>query len=72
VTTADAAFQVPRIEWVAERLLGLQKLLEQETARSALLLQRVLGPMRLCLASRRSAEPNYRAETVTQVLEVLG
>jgi len=69
--TADAAFQVPPLEWVAERLSGLQKLLERETARSALLLRRVLGPLRLVPCKPQVGRTYYRAETAIQVLELL-
>jgi site-specific DNA recombinase len=69
--TADAVFQVPPVEWVAERLAGLPKLLERETARSALLLRRVLGPVRLVPCRPEVGRTYYRAETAIQVLELL-
>ena len=71
LATADAVFQVPPVEWVAERLSGLQKLLERETARSALLLRRVLGPVRLVPCKPEVGRTYYRAETAVQVLELL-
>jgi len=68
---ADAVFQVPPVEWVAKRLSGLQKLLERETAPSALLLRRVLGPVRLVPCKPEVGRTYYRAETALQVLELL-
>src|SRR5262249_33545655 len=69
--TADAAFQVPPLEWVAERLSGWKKLVERETARPALLLRRVLGPLRLVPFKPQVGRTYYRAETAIQVLELL-
>src|SRR5213594_1362005 len=63
-------FEPPPMEWIAERLGRLQDLLERQTERSALLLRRVLGPVRLvptrpdvgpALLSRRNRPPGPRA-----------
>ena len=45
--TAEAIFEPPPVEWIAARLSAIQELLERQTGRSALLLRRILGPVRL-------------------------
>ncbi len=45
--------------------------LERETARSALLLRRVLGPVRLVPCNPDVGRSYYRAETALQILELL-
>jgi hypothetical protein len=69
--TAEAVFQPPPVEWVAERLSALQELLERETVRSALLLRRVLGPVRLVPCRPEVGRSHDRAESALQVLELL-
>jgi len=43
----EAAFEPPPLPWIEERLVRVQELLERRTQRSALLLRRVLTPLRL-------------------------
>jgi hypothetical protein len=43
----EKVFQAPPLEWIEERLGNLQKLLERRTEKSAKLLRRILGPIRL-------------------------
>ena len=69
--TMSAMFEPPPIEWIAERLGRLQDLLERQTERSALLLRRVLGPVRLVPTRPDVGRPFYRAETALQALELL-
>jgi len=64
-------FEPPPMEWIAERLGRLQDLLERQTERSALLLRRVLGPVRLVPTRPDVGRPFYRAETALQALELL-
>jgi hypothetical protein len=45
--TVGALFEPPPVAWIADRLGRLQELLERQTEHSALLLRRVLGPVRL-------------------------
>jgi hypothetical protein len=66
--TANDVFKAPPFEWVAERLGKVQEVLERETTRSALLLRRILGPIRLAPIA---PEVGYQAETALQVLELL-
>ena len=39
--------QVPPVEWIEERLSRVRAVLEERTEKSALLLRRLLGPIRL-------------------------
>jgi hypothetical protein len=67
----SAVFEPPPVEWIAERLGRLQELLERQTERSALLLRRVLGPVRLVPTRPNVGRPYYQAETALQALELL-
>ncbi|MEO6026745.1 MAG: recombinase family protein [Candidatus Binatia bacterium] len=69
--TTGSVFQVPPVEWVAERVRNLQELLEHETSRSALLLRGVLGPVRLTPISPEVGKPYYQAETTLQIVDLL-
>jgi hypothetical protein len=69
--TADTIFEPPPVEWIAHRLSELQGLLERQTARSALLLRRILGPVRLMPVRPEVGRPYYQAETALQALELL-
>ena len=69
--TAADVFATPPVEWVAERLVKLQEVLERETAPSALLLRRILGPIRLIPVTPQVGRPYYQAETALQVLELI-
>jgi hypothetical protein len=69
--TANAIFQAPPLEWVEHRIRALGELLERETARSALLLRRVLGPVRLVPTTPEVGRPYYQAETALQVLDLI-
>src|SRR5437867_4996017 len=64
-------FEPPPMEWIAERLGRLQDLLERQTERSALLLRRVLGPVRHVPTRPDVGRPFYRAETALRALELL-
>ena len=69
--TATAVFEPPPVEWIAHRLRGLLELLERQTGRSALLLRRILGPVRLMPIRPEVGRPYYQAETSLQALELL-
>ena len=69
--TVNAMFEPPPVEWIAERLGRLQELLERQTERSALLLRRVLGPVRLVPTRPDVGRPYYQAETALRALELL-
>jgi hypothetical protein len=61
-------FEPPPIAWVTERLATLQEVLERRTERSALLLRKVLGPIRLEPVRGDIGKPYYRAQTSLDVL----
>ena len=70
--TAEAIFEPPPVEWIAapsQRDPG--ELLERQTGRSALLLRRILGPVRLMPVRPEIGRPYYQAETALQALELL-
>ena len=69
--TAADVFKTPPVEWIAARLEKVQEILEQETARSALLLRRILGPIRLAPVTPQVGRPYYQAQTALQVLELI-
>ena len=70
-TSARSLFEAPPVEWVAERLAALQALLEAEPTKSALILRRVLGPVRVVPVVPEVGRPYYQAETALQVLELI-
>ena len=70
-TLAGDLFKAPPIEWVAERLGKLQEVLERETPRSALILRRILGPIRLVPVTPQVGRPYYQSETTLEVLDFL-
>jgi len=70
-TSAGEVFKAPPIEWVAERLAKLQEVLERDTPRSALILRRILGPIRLVPVTPQVGRPYYQSETTLQVLDLL-
>ena len=49
----------------------LEELLGHQTARSALVLRRILGPVRLRPVRPEVGRPYYRAETALEVLDLL-
>jgi hypothetical protein len=64
-------FKPPPVEWVVDRLGKFREVLEGETVQSALLLRRVLGPVRLVPVRLEVGRPYYKAETALQVLDLL-
>ena len=64
-------FQKPPRVWIEERLCRLQEVLERNTARSALLLRKVLGPIRLEPTTGDIGRPYYRAHSTLDVLALL-
>ena len=64
--SASDVFKAPPIEWVTERLGKLQEPLERDTPRSALLLRRILGPIRLVPITPQVGKPYYQSETTLQ------
>lgn len=69
--TAESVFEAPPIEWIAERLKPLAEILNRKTARSARVLRRVLGPVRLRPLRPEVGKPYDQADTAIAVLDLL-
>jgi site-specific DNA recombinase len=69
--TRDKVFRVPPIEWIHERMTNVQSVLEHRTARSALLLRQLLGPIRLEPIRPDVGRPYYRAVTSIDALALI-
>jgi hypothetical protein len=73
--TLDRAQQpdlrMPPLTWVAERVARLQEVLERRTERSALLLRKVLGRIRLEPVKPDIGRPYFRAVSTLQPLALL-
>ena len=69
--SAQSLFKAPPVEWVAERMSALQPVLEAEATGSALVLRRVLGPVRLVPVVPEVGRSYYQAETALQVLDLI-
>ncbi len=70
-TSAGEVFKAPPIEWVAERLARFQEVLERDSPRSALILRRILGPIRLVPVTPQVGRPFYQSETTLRVLDLV-
>jgi site-specific DNA recombinase len=67
----ERVFKTPPLDWVEERLIGLQEILEGKTEKSALLLRDVLGPITLKPIKGEAEKPFYRAETALEGLALI-
>ena len=67
----QSLFKAPPVEWVAERMSALRPVLEAEATGSALVLRRVLGPVRLVPVVPEVGRSYYQAETALQVLDLI-
>jgi len=70
-STAEAIFEAPPLEWIEHRVKALHELLAGDATRSALILRRVLGPVRLIPTTPEVGRSFYTAETAIQVLDLL-
>jgi len=68
---SEKVFQAPPVEWVEERLSGVQEVLERRTERSALLLRALLGKIELEPAKGEIGRPYYMARTSLDALALL-
>ncbi len=68
---SEKVFQAPPVEWVEERLAGVQEVLERRTERSALLLRALLGKIELEPAKGEIGRPYYVARTSLDTLALL-
>ena len=69
--SGKAVFKAPPVEWIADRLMALQPVLEAEPSKSAQMLRRVLGRIRLLPVEPQIGRPYYQAETALQVLDLI-
>jgi len=67
----DKVFQAPPIEWIEERLANLRDVLEQQTQKSALVLRRLLGRIRLEPAVPETGRPYYVAHSSIDTLALI-
>jgi hypothetical protein len=67
----EKVFQAPPVEWIEERLAGMQKVLERRTERSALLLRSLLGGIQLEPTCGEIGRPYYVARTSIDALTLL-
>ena len=68
----EAVFEPPPIPWIEERLVRVQEVLEHRTQRSALLLRKVLTPLRLEPVTVDVGRPYYRVASEVDVFAVFG
>jgi hypothetical protein len=64
-------FSAPPREWLAERIVTLQSVLERRTERSALLLKKPLGPIKLEPVTPDVGRPYYRALSNLDALAIV-
>ncbi len=67
----EKVFRAPPIEWIEERLAGMQEVLERRTDRSALLLRSLLGQIRLEPTKGEIGRRYYAARTSLDALSLL-
>jgi hypothetical protein len=67
----ERVFQAPPVEWIEERLAGVQEVLERRTERSALLLRSLLGQIQLEPIQGDIGRPYYVARTSLDTLSLL-
>ena len=67
----DKVFQTPPLEWIEERIANLTEVLELRTEQSALLLRKLLGPIRLEPIQGQIGRPYYLARTSISTLAIL-
>jgi hypothetical protein len=67
----NAVFKTPPMAWIEERVTTLQEVLARRTERSALLLRKLLGLIRLEPTQGDIGRPYYRARSRVQVLALL-
>ncbi len=68
---SEKVFQAPPVEWIEERLAGMQEVLERRTERSGLLLRALLGKIELEPTKGQIGGPYYVARTSLDTLALL-
>ena len=64
-------FSAPPREWLVERIATIQTVLERRTERSALLLRKLLGPIRMEPVTPDIGRPYYRALSDLDALAIV-
>jgi len=64
-------FEAPPIEWIGERVARIQEVLEQRVQKSALILRKLLGKIRLEPVKPDIGKPYLRATSSLQALSIL-
>jgi len=67
----EVAFSAPPVAWIESRVEELGEVLEARTGKSALLLRRLLGPIRLAPAETTSGRRYLKAETTLKTLALI-
>ena len=67
----DKSFRTPPLPWIIERVACLQAVLESKTPQSALVLRKLLGPIRLEPTQGDIGRPYYRAVSKLHVMALL-
>jgi DNA invertase Pin-like site-specific DNA recombinase len=68
----DAVFPVPTVGWIESRVERIGKTLDARTEESALLLRRLLSPIRIIPSDTTSGRRHLMAETTLQTLSLFG
>jgi len=67
----NEVFSAPPREWLAERMMTIQTVLERRTQRSALLLRKLLGTIRMEPVTPEIGRPYYRALSDLDALAIV-
>lgn len=67
----EKVFRAPPVEWIRDRVSKLKEVLEARTARAALLLRELLGPVTLEAVAVDVGRPYYRAVTSIDALALI-
>jgi len=65
---SEKVFRAPPVEWIEERLAGMQEVLEKRTERSALLLRALLGKTEVDPTKGEIGRPYYVGRTSLDTL----
>ena len=69
-TSHAKVIQMPLIEWIEDRLVHIQKLLEQNVSESAMVLRKLLGPIELEPVFPESSRSYYVAHTTLETISI--
>ena len=70
-TSHAKAIQVPPVEWIEDRLIQIQKLLEQNISQSAMVLRKLLGPIELEPVLPETGRSYYVAHTTLETISIV-